>query len=167
MTPNEILSAYAEHLGIPLDPSERDTSEPMWDGATLWTYTFSANGWDLAHEIAHWIVASDSQRAMPNYGLGTDWMIGSCEQVVPLPGSTHQEFEASALGIEMTRVLGGDWQAHAWDHSWLDATYAETGPEEQATWMRWAGRVENHTADFENWLAHMDPGPNSRTTAPG
>jgi len=44
---------------------------PTWDGS-CWHFARLHSEAHVLHEVAHWIVATEQERAAPNYGLGTD-----------------------------------------------------------------------------------------------
>lgn len=112
----------AKAVGVKL--RRRDTLRgPHWNGRTV---ALLNNGHlntvsNHLHEIAHWLVATEEERGMVNFGLGaspddmaykSDWIAG--------PRINEAEVQASALGILMEKALGMDWldtaRMHYWQH---------------------------------------------------
>lgn len=67
------LLSYAEKYGIKVVcTTDRDEYPFGWDGHTLRIESESAyrRSYDLAHELAHWVLASADRRALKEFGLG-------------------------------------------------------------------------------------------------
>jgi len=105
---NDILDAYAKHLGIKRTRNHTITEDPLWDGEALAYFTLPA---DTSHEIAHWILASDKQRKLQNYGWNFDWghyvkprrHYGTKLKAAP---PSESEIHACLLGFSMMVRLG-------------------------------------------------------------
>ena len=93
------LYAVCRGIGMPVVNQRHrsaPTSEPYWDGRILWYDGFSATL--LAHEIGHFLEASEEQRREVNYDLDEN--------------DAHREETAEQLAraVELTAViLCRDW----------------------------------------------------------
>lgn len=68
--PEQNLLDICSRLGLKTDASKDRLDS--WDGQSIrWPVGGSTPVW-LAHEIAHWLVASPEMRALPNYGFRRD-----------------------------------------------------------------------------------------------
>ena len=139
------LCFYADHLGI---ESDLDGTLPVWDGTVLHTGRFT-DASDMAHEIAHWVLATVDQRAQPNFGLGTDWADGDAPLLVDEATRLEIEARAAALGIGYLKALDGDrWSEHlsiAGQQMALDAHWAPR-------WRQLCTEVAGHVDDLAHFV---------------
>ena len=98
----------------------------MFDGTTIFYSDFgrgteeAANA-NLAHEIAHFLVASPDRRKVPEYGLGSG-PESEITSIAILNGvAKNQEEElASMLGMLIEKWAGQDPKKFTWeDHGWF------------------------------------------------
>lgn len=75
---------------------------PVWDGAR-WHLARVKTNEHAIHEIAHWIVATNEARALPNYGLGTDPDDGPRTEpdLLAYVSDAHDREEAARTLIEL------------------------------------------------------------------
>lgn len=139
------LCFYADWIGMRTDLSG---DLPVWDGERLHIGRFTDNS-DLAHEMAHWLLATPEERSVPNFGLGTDWAGGSAPVLVDDASRLEIEGRAAALGIGFLKALAGDnWTEHL---SVAGGQMAED-PHWAARWTEHRAAVEPYLADFEQFL---------------
>lgn len=94
-TMNIKLINYAKVYGVIIE--ERNaTGSYIWNGKTIANHYNKWNDWDglfkkeyfpdeqLAHEIAHWIVAKPWQRELPEYGMNSLTGFGCLENFDPV-----------------------------------------------------------------------------------
>lgn len=101
---------YARRCGVTL--AERNaTNDYVWNGESIANHYYQRiiNGpavkvyfddYRLAHEIAHWIVATSEQRRIPEYGMGS--ALSVCKSLKPyLPRKVwvSQEKRAQRKGL--------------------------------------------------------------------
>lgn len=53
------------------------------------------NDYDPLHEIGHWLLATDGQRSMPNFGLGMDWLGAGRLHPSLRPGNPTEDMDMS------------------------------------------------------------------------
>jgi len=75
---------------------------------------------NLAHDIAHWLVASPTRRKMPDFGLGTSPdSMGDAKLRVRFYNAQKEEGLASVCGMALEEWAGHDpewtWNYHNWD----------------------------------------------------
>ncbi len=110
--PETLLLKLADGLGIRYDQSPLDEGETHkhWDGMAQvgrWNHQCA----DIAHEIAHWLVAHPSRRSLDNFGLGMSYI---CDDPNPKHGKLsdrHADKEESwvaLLGCWLERLAGRD-----------------------------------------------------------
>ncbi len=119
--------ALAVQYGITPVYATSFTMEVQYAAATRTIYVETDS--DLVHEVAHFLVATDAERLMDEYGLGS-----SPDAFDTLPAKVKRaklrEECASLLGILIERQLqlthkGKPLHAHTWAyHSW-DARYTK------------------------------------------
>jgi hypothetical protein len=140
-TADQHLISWADRLGIPIVLG-RPTG-PVWDGHQIYAGVIEKPS-DLAHEIAHWVLATPEQRVLENFGLGRDWQDGQAATVVTAEEHADIEQRASALGIEMLKVVDPDgWKTEI--SSYGQTMFAATD---------WAGRWAEHVAAVTD---HVEP----------
>lgn len=78
---NPKLLSLAEEKGVLIDTGRSAFGSYVWDGVSIATSTRHWNIWDddydvqrfsdsmILHEIAHWMVANEHQRSLPEWGL--------------------------------------------------------------------------------------------------
>lgn len=116
-----VLDAYAEHLGIPRGPAiEPDEDRPAWDGHTMPVW---ASPDDMAHELAHWILATPDERHLVDYGWGWDWQwfpddYDGDERVDP-----DAEYRACVLGFSL--MVRAGFPADRMHDVWSDYGFYE------------------------------------------
>ena len=144
------LCFYADQLGM---RSDLDGTLPVWDEATLHVGRFTDNS-DLAHEIAHWVLATPDQRTQPNFGLGDDWAGGRAVSDVDDTGRLEIEAQAAALGISYLKVLAGDdWS----EHLSIAGEQMAANPHWAPRWSEHCAAVAHHTADLVEFLHARKP----------
>lgn len=98
---------------------DRDRRAPTWDGAVLHIARLKREA-HVVHEIAHWMLASESLRALPNCGLGMDPDGGLPTPLAITPSAANSaEQLASFLTILLLRELEMPWLKSAIDVGWL------------------------------------------------
>lgn len=122
----EKLKELAFSLGLSTKRVDR-VEGYMFDGTTIYYSNFggrteeAANS-NLAHEIAHFLVASPERRNLPDYGLGSG-PESEITSIAILKGvAKNQEEElASMLGMLLEKWVGQDPKTFTWeDHGWVD-----------------------------------------------
>lgn len=97
-----------------------DKRDYMWDGHLACLYNQS--GPNITHEVAHWLLASEDQKKLTDFGIG----IGPESTYVP-DDSSHlkyksisasQESSASVLGIAIQYAIGIPSRETMLYHSW-------------------------------------------------
>jgi hypothetical protein len=145
-----VLCFYADHLGM---RSDLAGTLPVWDGNTLHTGRFTDNS-DLAHELAHWVLATPDQRAQPNFGLGDDWAGGAAALDVDDTTRLEIEGQAAALGISYLKVLvGDDWT----EHLSIAGEQMAADPHWAPRWSEHCAAVADHTNDLIRFLHARKP----------
>lgn len=144
------MLAYLDHLGVPWTLDKHRAGDPIWSGSKLFTGAFDPNGADHCHEAAHWLVATSEERPQPNFGLGKDWRLGKAPKTVLGNLSREREYDASVLGLEFFRILGGDWITLGDDsgHGW----WADDPSESDGEYRERAASMSAKILAFEEWL---------------
>ena len=120
-----VALGLVESLGIPF------TMEPplhpfySWDGTQFWFSERDAE--EICHDVAHWLMASETWRQLPEFGLGSsnwDEAKEPDEHLQPRINECHEEAMVSILGLILFSYLGGTddylkFQFHY--QSWHDA----------------------------------------------
>lgn len=112
------LLQIASHLGIEVLPLPHPPDFPYTPGRISYWVQSGCPESDVAHEIAHWLVAAPSRRKRRNYGLGWAYIGLGTSMVVSQETSDAEEEMASALEILIERCLGLDWKRTFDDHQW-------------------------------------------------
>lgn len=143
---------------------------PTYDGQTLSTQHLkygkveSIPDIDLLHEIGHYVAASQEQRDLPEYGLGTQvygrkLKVNCIPAIIDKKESEIQEFLASFLAILWGRAYGikpasyrGDWNDEFWPH--LLRTEWEKEPIKSLAQIEncWLALYRFQEWKKENWL---------------
>lgn len=95
-----------KRLGLKLKPRPLHT-DFMYNGKT-----FNSNlpGRHLCHELAHWLIASENRRNLPEFGLGagpeSDWDVAEEVKIVSSHAAEEEEKLAALLGILIQHHLG-------------------------------------------------------------
>lgn len=104
--------------------STRDLDDQYnWNGKTIatreWCKRLRPDA-NIIHDIAHYIVASNTRRKLPEFGLGTspDNSVREANQILSHKGAQHEEEEVSLLGILIEKQLGLRPLMTFTDHSW-------------------------------------------------
>jgi hypothetical protein len=89
----------------------KNDSSPTWDGNALFLDRMPSET-HVLHEVAHWLLAPECRRWMPNYGIGRDPDGGPDTPIYG--GMTSEEVDleegmAATLTIVLVRLAGGDW----------------------------------------------------------
>lgn len=149
----DVLASFARHLGMRLvyRPRYGHLEEmPTWNGADLDVAGFDDPS-DLAHEIAHLLLAAPERRRLPNFGLGPDYPAGPGTRSVSDARVREEEVSASVLGICLIREAGGDWQAAAVRHGWMGEDGMSADP-----WNALVHEIEPHVTDFARFMASRE-----------
>lgn len=118
-----------DKVGIPY-VRHRDKDRFVWDGALLYAGNMST-GSNLIHEVAHYFVAAEPDRKIPEYGLGN---APDSNVKAPYTKAMHlrdvEESQASILGILWEKELGHDYFYTLEKHGWYRDAWAgtEQGP---------------------------------------
>ena len=80
----------------------------------------------LVHEVAHWLIAPDDRRVLPDFGLGAGPETGRIEEAnaarcVDDTVKEEEELLASLLGILFEAVLGQPAIHSFIEQNWLEA----------------------------------------------
>lgn len=88
----------------------------QWAGAKL----CADDGSGLVHEFAHFVVAENDRKLLPDFGLGSgpDFFNRAAELLVSADHARFEEAEASMLGILIERALGFNFGVTLKHHSW-------------------------------------------------
>lgn len=113
--------ATARGLGIPLIDEEPAIAF-SWDGRSLRTRSEPCV---VFHEIAHWLLAPPSRRALPDFGLGAGPETGRKEEsdrarVVDEETRIDEECAASLLGIVLEAAANGPAIEAFLEQNWLE-----------------------------------------------
>jgi hypothetical protein len=117
----QMALAFARQHGIAIHPSGTACAY-NWDGAAL---DGDAEAYVILHEVAHFVLASQERRALPDFGLGpgpdTRDRAGA-ERAISLPVLDREvdEAMASLLGILWEAKLGQPALASFLDQNWLE-----------------------------------------------
>jgi len=140
---NDILDDYADHLGI-MRRAHLDEPEPLWDTETIPLFDDPR---DTAHEVAHWVLHSDKQKAMVNYGWNFDWQYHGTYDKHPDAPPTGSEYQACVLGFSMMIRAGMENCHEVYDE------YQFVSPFGLEPWVSTHRReVQSQVADFQSWL---------------
>lgn len=98
----------------------------MFDGTTIFYSDFGGRGTEeaansnLAHEIAHFLVASPDRRNVPDYGLGSGPESNKASLALKGTSKYQEEELASMLGMLIEKWAGQDPKKFTWDnHGWF------------------------------------------------
>ena len=113
--------ALAESLGIAMC-HEAPVRSFSWDGIAVRTCTETAV---LLHEIAHWQIAPEERRCVPDFGLGagpeTGWKYkADAARCVDCATKEREEDLASLLGILWEVKIGGPAIIAFCEQNWLE-----------------------------------------------
>jgi len=92
----------------------------LWTGTQFHIGEMTAA--NIIHEIAHWLVATEEERSLPEFGLGEAPEPG-CRTVpreMPKEDAQLKEHLASTLGIQLELALGMPWERTYVEHGWDD-----------------------------------------------
>lgn len=109
-------------VGMPI-VDEAPTDAFSWDGRAV---RMRSEASVLVHEVAHWLIAPDDRRALPDFGLGAGPETGRIEEAnaarcVDDTVKEEEELLASLLGILFEAVLG-QLAIHSFiEQNWLEA----------------------------------------------
>lgn len=145
---HRIFIRYATHLGIRHTSDARSNGTVLWDGQRMWTCGLDAE--EIAHEIAHWIVAGPSMRDKPNFGLGEDHRGGVTPTLVETVETV--EMAASALGLALFGAAGGNWEEHAEDHGWYGWNWDGVRTFDHREWSASIGAHVQAVDGSQRWL---------------
>ena len=111
------LNVEIHSNAVPIDGS---SSPSFWDGRRFhvtWDLTIPS---DFVHEVAHWILAPKSRRAIRDFGLGPPpFYESSSPLIVSTEYAENEESMASILGIAMERAMGWlNWKDTWFRHGW-------------------------------------------------
>lgn len=124
--------------GIPLS-EEAPLGGFAWDGQTFRLGGVNDSG--RLHELSHWLITTEEERAQPEFGLGTSPWYGTLEALDTAPwddrDSWNMEHRASLLGILFMKRLGLDWAQVAKNHGWDDLMWGgESRRRQDLKWLR-------------------------------
>jgi hypothetical protein len=111
-----------------------------WDGEKLFV-TPDRDGFEITHELAHWLVATPDRRKRPEFRLGpAPWNDVERQDYSWLSGNTDEEM-ACIVQIAMYRALGLPWQDIANnlgypEHSWTRLLHADIDNQTPGYWLR-------------------------------
>jgi len=111
------IHRLAKAFGIKLSP-RRSHDSWEWDGKTIATNSWKRPHGDIIHDIAHWIVADEDRRCLPDFGIGEGVNSGKPAGII-IANPDDEESVASVLGILIERQLGmPSWRYTYKYHSW-------------------------------------------------
>ena len=134
----DIVAGLFAISGAPL--SEESPGHFAWDGQTF--RLGGVNTYGRLHELSHWLIATEEERALPEFGLGTSPWYGTLEAPDTATwnddrDSWNMEHRASLLGILFMKRLGLDWAQVAKSHGWDDLMWGgETRRRQDMKWLR-------------------------------
>lgn len=127
---NKKLEALAAKLGLTFEiAKEFKQGEVCYNGDK---HIKSNNDSNLAHEIAHYLVADESRRSKVNYGLGScpDEFASMARKddgmLLPRSEAQAEEELASMLGIKIEESIGMNWQLTLERHCWFNGSYIKS-----------------------------------------
>jgi hypothetical protein len=134
----DIVTGLFAIAGAPLS-EESPAGHFAWDGQTFRLGGVDAGG--RLHDLAHWLIATEEERAQPEFGLGTSPWDGTLEALDTAPwndrDSWNMEHRASLLGILFMKRLGLDWAQVAKSHGWDDLMWGgEDRRRRDLKWLR-------------------------------
>lgn len=103
---SDIVTPWLRGMGFKVELRELYESF-MWDG-----FSFNGNLSDrhLIHDLAHWILASEDRRSLPEFGLGagpeSDAKAAEEHAVISTHAARDEESKAALLGILIQHALG-------------------------------------------------------------
>lgn len=132
---HEDAIALAHRLGIPV-ADETPQASFSWDGQAVRTKTETAV---LLHEIAHWQIAPEDRRTLPDFGLGAGpetGRVAEADAARCVDDATKEEEEnlASLLGILWEVDLGGLALIAFCEQNWLEL-YDRPGTAQHFTYV--------------------------------
>lgn len=116
------IHMVARKAGVKL--SVRGIHKYVWNGKTIATRENNGDirpDENIVHDVAHYVVASQTRRKRPEFGLGRSPDSGTADVELLLTHANAQleEEEASILGILIEQELGLDSEGTFDGHSWV------------------------------------------------
>lgn len=119
------IKEISEYVGSPI--VHRDCKPYAYDGQTIALFDKKPDKIrppsNLVHDIAHYLVASDERRRMPEFGLGESPDTMSYRYLssyIDLEKANLEEEMASMLGILIEKEIGSDWKETWHFHNWSE-----------------------------------------------
>lgn len=113
------INILAEKVGVTLNWERNPKDSVQWNGYDIACWNQNAS--NIIHDIAHYTVASNSRRKLPDFGLGTGPdSIDDSPREMSIEKCDDEETKASALGIYWEKQLKMDWKSTARYHAWTE-----------------------------------------------
>lgn len=104
----------------------------------------------MAHEIAHWFLATPDRRSLQNFGWGSDYQY---EKDSTPYENHHEEIQACVLGFALLIRCGYDPTQHWADYCFTDWSHDECRERlnDHAGVIRTRREVQCHVEEFVSW----------------